>query len=254
MKIHHFRNATMVIETNNKVILVDPMIGPRGTMPSFTLFRFKARKNPIVPLPDSCQGILKKVTHCLITHRHPDHLDKAAENYLIKHQIPVYCSIKDKNALIKKGLTVVDTIDYWKRSNFLGGEIEGIPARHGYGFIAKPMGNVMGFYIKLPNEPSIYLSSDTIYTPAVNKVLKEYQPDLAVVAGGSAQLDVFQPLLMRMDDILKFIKKAPRKVLINHLEAVNHCPTTRKELKAILTEKQLLDKVYIPDDGMVITL
>ncbi|WP_316928806.1 hypothetical protein [Epilithonimonas tenax] len=31
MKIHHLRNATLVIETEDKVILVDPMLGKKGT-------------------------------------------------------------------------------------------------------------------------------------------------------------------------------------------------------------------------------
>ena len=38
LSIHHIRNATLVIETENEVILVDPMLGPKGTMPSFTFF------------------------------------------------------------------------------------------------------------------------------------------------------------------------------------------------------------------------
>lgn len=252
MKIQHFRNATMTIEVNNKVILVDPMIGPTGTMPTFTLFRFKARKNPIVPLPELCNPILKRVTHCLITHQHPDHLDKAAEEYLVQEKIPVICSIKDEKDFKKKGLNVIQTIDYWKRVDFLGGKIEGIPARHGYGFIAKPMGNVMGFYIELPNQPSIYLSADTIYTDAVDKVLKQYKPEISVVACGTAQLDIFKPLLMKMDDIIKFVTNSPKKVIANHLEAVNHCPTTRVELKEKLEENGLLEKTFIPKDGELI--
>lgn len=244
----------MVIEADNKVILVDPMLGEQGTMPTFTFFRFKARKNPIVPLPESCRPILEKVTHCLITHQHPDHIDNAAIDFLKAQNIPVTCSVKDEKAFKKKGLNIVQSIDYWKRTDFLGGKIEGIPARHGYGFVAKPMGNVMGFYMELPGQPSIYLSSDTIYTEAVDKVLKQYQPDISVVACGTAQLDVFKPLLMTMEDILKFTKNAPAKVIMNHLEAVNHCPTTRKGLKQVLKEHQLLERSYIPEDGEWIEL
>jgi L-ascorbate metabolism protein UlaG (beta-lactamase superfamily) len=254
MKIQHFRNATMVIEVNDKVILVDPMIGPMGTMPTFTFFRFKPRKNPIVPLPDICRPILERVTHCLITHQHPDHIDKKGERYLSQRKIPVICSIKDEAAFKKKGLNVVQTIDYWKRVDFLGGKIEGIPAQHGYGFVAKPMGNVMGFYIELPNQPSIYLSADTIYTDAVDKVLKQYKPDIGVVACGTAQLDIFKPLLMTMDDIIKFVENSPKKIVANHLEAVNHCPTTRKGLKEELSNNGLLDKTYIPEDGELIEI
>lgn len=251
MKIHHFRNATLVIEANGHVILVDPMLGPKASMPTFTFFRFKARRNPIVALPDSCRPILERVTHCLITHLHPDHLDPAAETYLKERKTPIICSSKDEKALLKKGLNVDQTIDYWKRVDCLGGQIEGIPARHGYGFIAKPMGNVMGFYLALPQQPSIYLSADTIYTEAVDKVLNSYQPDISVVAAGAAQLDVFQPLLMRMEDIVKFVRNAPGKVIANHLEAVNHCPTTRTGLQATLEQQGLRDKTLIPLDGEV---
>lgn len=96
MKIHHLRNATMIIEANDKVILVDPMLGPKGSMPPFTFFRFKPKKNPTTELPESSKSILNKVTHCLITHLHPDHLDKEAEKLLKEKSIPIFCSIKDE--------------------------------------------------------------------------------------------------------------------------------------------------------------
>ncbi|MEM1320287.1 MAG: MBL fold metallo-hydrolase [Bacteroidota bacterium] len=249
MKIHHFRNATFIIEVADKFILVDPMIGPVGTMPTFTFFRFKAKKNPIVPLPENCKPLLEKVTHCIITHQHPDHIDQEGERFLSERQIPVYCSIKDEAAFRKKGFNIVQTIDYLKRIPAFGGQIEGIPARHGYGFIAKPMGNVMGFYLELPDAPSIYISSDTIYTDAVENVLLNYRPDISIVAAGTAQLDIFQPLLMRMEDILKFVRQAPGKVIANHLEAVNHCPTTRTGLRAELIRHKLSERVFIPEDG-----
>jgi L-ascorbate metabolism protein UlaG (beta-lactamase superfamily) len=250
MKVHHLRNATLVIETSEKVILVDPMLGKKGTAgPTFTLFRFKPQRNPIVDLPNNAMDIVEKTTHCLITHLHPDHLDRDAENFLRTKQIPVICSIKDEVALRKKSLNVTQTVDYWKMTEFLGGKIQGIPAVHGYGFVAKPMGNVMGFYIELPNEKSIYLSADTIYTDDVHKVLNELKPEISVVACGTAQLDIFQPLLMTITDILKFVKNAPSQVIANHLEAVNHCPTTRNQLKNEISKIGLSEKIFIPNDG-----
>ncbi|MEN8126164.1 MAG: MBL fold metallo-hydrolase [Bacteroidota bacterium] len=254
LKIHHFRNATMVIETEKDVILVDPMLGKKGSWAPLTFFRFKAQKNPIIPLPSVCQEILKKVTHCLITHRHPDHLDKKAERFLIDKNIPITCSIRDEKAFKKKGLNIVRPINYWEKDDFLDGVIEGIPAKHGYGFISKPMGNVMGFYIELPNQKSIYISADTIYTNAVDKVLKEYKPDISIVACGTAQLDLFNPLLMKMNDILKFVKNSPKEVIANHLEAINHCPTTRAELKKELELSNLIEKVKIPFDGEILDM
>ena len=249
MKIHHLRNATFVIEAGEKFILIDPMLGDKGTLAPFTLFRYKARKNPLVPLPNDSQVILDKVTDCLITHLHPDHLDKVGEKFLNERNIPVMCSIKDEKELKKRGLNVKMGLEYWKKQDYLGGEIWGIPAKHGYGWISSPMGNVIGFYLELVGFPSIYISADTIYTDDVDKVLTELKPDISVVASGTARLDIGQALLMKKNDILKFVENSPKKVFANHLEALNHCPTTRDELKKELSKKGLLDKVYIPNDG-----
>jgi len=250
MIIHHLRNATMLIEHENHVLLIDPMIGAKGTAaPPFSVWRFKPLKNPTVDLPAGAMTLIKKTTHCLITHLHADHLDKAGIAFLADQQIPVTCSVLNEKELKKKGLKVVNAIEYWQTSKFLDGSIEGIPARHGYGFVAKPMGHVMGYLIKFHNAPSVYLSSDTVFTSDVKKVLNQYQPDISVVACGAAQLDMFQPLLMTMTDILRFIKEAPHKVICNHLEAVNHCPTIRGELRSNLVDHGLLKKTWIPQDG-----
>lgn len=249
MKVHHLRNATFVIEAGGKFILVDPMLGNKGTLAPFTLFRFKARKNPLVSLPDNSQEILDKVTDCVITHLHPDHLDKVGEKFLTKKNIRLVCNSADESALRKKGLNVVNVLEPWKPQDYLGGKIVGIPAKHGYGWISGPMGKVMGFHIELPNEPSIYISADTIYTSDVAKVFSELKPEIAVVAAGSARLDFGKPLLMTMDDILKFVENAPQKVIANHLESLNHCPTTRKQLKEELVKRNLLKKAFIPNDG-----
>jgi L-ascorbate metabolism protein UlaG (beta-lactamase superfamily) len=240
----------MIIESKDHRILIDPMIGEKGTAaPPFSFIRFKPVKNPILDLPWGAMDLIKKTTHCLITHLHADHLDKAAIEFLKEEQIPVTCSHLNEKELKSKGLNVVLSIEYWKASAFLGGTIKGIPARHGYGYVAKPMGHVMGYFFDLPEEPSLYLSSDTIYTKDVKKVLLQYQPDISVVACGSAQLDLFKPLLMTLEDILKFVHDAPAQVICNHLEAVNHCPTTRAILKETLKQHTLLSKSWIPDDG-----
>lgn len=249
MKIHHLRSATFVIEANNNFILVDPMLGQKGSLPPFAFFRHKPRKNPLVEMPHNCDAILEKVTHCVITHVHPDHLDDAGIKFLKERNIPVVCSVKDENGLKKKGLNITSSLDYLKKEAYLDGTIVGIPARHGYGFIAKPMGNVMGFVIELKNQPSIYISADTIYTDVIDQVLENYKPALTVVASGAAQFDLGKPLLMYPKDILRFIKNSPNKVYANHMEAVNHCPHTRENLKKTLEENDLLDKVFIPEDG-----
>ena len=249
MTIHHLRNATFVIETKAAVILVDPMLGPRGFGAPFTMFRFKPKRNPLVNLPESAPSILDKVTHCLITHLHPDHIDPTAIEFLKTRNIPVVCSFTDAKVLKKKGLTIDKVLNYWEPADYLGGRIIGVPAIHGYGFVKHIAGKVMGFHLELPGEPSIYISSDTVYTDHVDRALKEFKPEISVLAAGKAQLDIGQPLLMHEADQVKFVQNSPGRVFANHMEALNHCPHTRADLRRLLQQNGLLAKVDIPEDG-----
>lgn len=261
MKIHHLRSATFVIESNDKIILIDPMLGDKGTLPPFSVFRFSAKKNPTVDLPSNASEILDKVNNALITHsqtfgfkplQHGDHLDSAGEQFLIANNIPVVTPAKDKAYLERYRLTVELGLESWKRTPYLGGHITAIPAQHGHGWIHKVMANGCGFFLELPNEPSLYISGDTVLTDDVRKVLSELKPDITVVATGQAQMDVGQPLLMSSDEIVTFIRLSPNKVICNHMEALNHCPLDRETLRRSLRAEGLLDKVLIPDDGEVL--
>ncbi|SMO80487.1 MBL fold metallo-hydrolase [Gracilimonas mengyeensis] len=249
LKIHQLRNATIVLEVNDQKILVDPMLGDQASMPPFAFIRYKAHKNPTVPLPNNADETLKDITHCVITHNHPDHLDNAGEAFLKEHDIPVWCSYKDVETFKKRGLRIKQPVKYWKKSDFAKGTIEGIPARHGYGMVAKLLGNVMGFYIQFRHAPSVYLTSDTIYTRPVNYVLSKYKPAVCVVPGGLARFDLFKHLIMNENDLLNFTDHAPGKVIINHLEAINHCPATRAGLRDLFDQAELENKVLIPEDG-----
>lgn len=258
MNIHHLRNATCVIEAAGRKILVDPMLSNMGELPPFSFLRYKARRNPIVPLPPEAQQILEGTSHCLITHsqtfgiralQHSDHLDSKGEAFLKEHNISVICRADDAPYLKKHGMRVELSLDYWQQQSFEGGLIITVPAQHGHGWNHHLMANGAGFFLDLPGEPSLYIGGDTVLTVDVERALEEYQPDISILAAGSAQLDVGPPILMCIDEIIRFIEKAPGKVILNHLEALNHCPTTRKQLRDILSRERLLEKTFIPEDG-----
>lgn len=263
MKIHHLRSATFVIESNEHFILIDPMLGKKGSIPPFSLFRFKAQRNPTVELPKQADAILHKVTHAIVTHsqtfgvkalQHTDHLDSTGESFLIQGDIPVVTPKKDQAYLEKHGLTVSHGVDDWQTMDFLGGSITAIPAQHGHGWIHKVMANGSGFFIALPNEPTLYISGDTVLTADVKRALKELKPAITVVASGSAQMDVGQPLLMATDEVIEFMQLSPGKVIANHMEALNHCAMDRKTLRLTLEQQGLNSKVLIPYDGETIEL
>lgn len=258
MKIHHLRSATFIIESGDKFILIDPMLGKKGSMPPFSVIKAKPAKNPTVEMPANAESMLDKVTHTLITHsqtfglkalQHGDHLDPAGEKFLASRNIPVATPAKDKAYLEKYGLTVSWGIEDWQTIDFLGGKLTAIPAQHGHGWIHKVMANGVGFYLELPNEPSIYISGDTVLTSDVKRALTELKPDITVVAAGRARMDVGQPLLMSTDEVMEFIRLSPKKVIANHMEALNHCAVTRPILRESIKENGLLEKVLIPADG-----
>jgi len=228
------------------------MLGKKGAAGPLTLFRFKPRRNSLVELPANTEALLQKVTHCLITHLHPDHIDPDGIAFLKERKIPVVCSQLDQRKLKKKGLNIELALAYDKPERYLGGKLVGIQAIHGYGFVKKIAGNVMGFHLELPDDKSVYISSDTVYTDYVDQALKTYQPDITVMAAGMARLDIGDYLLMNQADLLKFVQNSPQRVLANHMEALNHCPHTREDLRQLLQKHGLQAKVDIPEDGEVV--
>lgn len=254
MKLSFLRNATLVINSGDHHILVDPMLSPPGSLMSMARFRHKSKRNPLVHLPSNSEDVLASVTSCIITHcqlGHVDHLDRDGIRMLHDRGIPTFCREGDVTYLAKKGIGATP-LTMNKRQPYLGGTITPIPTKHGYGWISRLMGPGVGYVIELPGEPSLYLSGDTVLTGCVRDTLREMKPDISVVAAGGASLDIGQPILMRLDDVLEFIELAPGHVIANHLEAVNHCPVTRRQLLDAARKKGLAEKLSIPADGEVL--
>ena len=226
--------------------------------PPFSRIKHKAQNNPLVPLPTNASELLSKVTHTLVTHSqkwgiealtHTDHFDVAGRTFLQKNQVPVTTLKNDTPYMKKHNINVTTELEYWKKVPYLDGTITAVPAKHGHGFIHNLMANGAGLFIELKDEPSLYISGDTVLTKDVKKALKEFKPDITVVAAGNASIDVGGDILMPIEEIVEFIRLSPSKVIANHMEALNHCPITRNELREVLSENNLSDKVYIPNDG-----
>ncbi len=263
MKLHHIRNATFIIQSKNKFILIDPMLSNKGELPPFSVFKHKIQKNPIVELPKNTNELLSKVTDCLITHsqtfgikalQHLDHLDTKGEDFLKSKNIPITTVKKDEAYLKNYDLNIIDGIDYWEKKEFLGGYITAVPALHGYGWINKIMANGAGYFLELKDEPSIYICGDTVLTEDVKKAINKFKPDIVVAAAGNASLDIGKSLLMTLDEVVKLVKLSPKKIVANHMEALNYCDITRDILIQILEKENLLEKVYIPDDGELLEI
>ena len=244
MKIHHLRNATMIMTIGEHRLLVDPMLSAPASFPGFKLFGGGRQKNPLVALPPEADAALDTVTDVLITHEHPDHLDPAAIRWISERNLPVWAGGVDAPNLEKKGL-IVEVL----RNGSLGMAVERIPARHGRVLIGWMMGPVSGFFLAHPEEPSIYLTSDAVMSDTVVEAIDRLQPDLIIAPAGAANFGAFGDILFSVDELLTLIKRAPGAVILNHLESLDHCPTTRRDLRERVRAEGLDEKVHIPEDG-----
>ncbi|OOG80828.1 Zn-dependent hydrolase [Pseudomonas sp. A25(2017)] len=252
MNIQQIRNATLILEFGPYRVLVDPMLAGQGTLPPLRLFG-ATQRNPLVALPASTAQALETVTHCLITHcqkGHFDHLDRAAKRWLREKQIPVICTPHDAPYLNKRGLNVQALAQaHDQPTPFLGGTIRTVRCTHGLGLVGKLMEHGVGYLIELPGEPSVYLTGDTVLTPTVCEFVLRHQPQVSVVPAGGARFDLGGDIIMGIDETLEFTRLARGTVVANHLEAISHCPTTRKALAAAAVKAGVADRLLIPEDG-----
>lgn len=243
MRLHHLRNATLSIATGDHRLILDPMLARAGSMPGFRVTGDR-RPNPLVPMPNSAEAALDEATAVVVTHEHPDHLDKPGIAWIRERGLPVWAARVDAPNLRRKGLDVHDMDD-----GLLGMPIEIVPAQHGHGLSAFLMGPVSGFFLAPEGEPSLYVTSDAVWSDAVGDALARLRPDIVVAPAGSANAGIGGDILFSVDELVRLVREAPGHVVLNHLEALDHCPTTRAGLRERLQREGLLDRVWIPEDG-----
>jgi len=255
MKITQIRNATILVEVMVKGkahgILVDPMFAPKGAIPSLKYATKSRRKNPLVELPLNMDELKKRVTCCLITHcqkGHFDHLDRAATKWLRDNNLPVYCSTQDSEFLRKKGLEI-HSLDPSLENSFLSGSIDLIPCLHGEGLIGKVMAHGYGYHIQLADEPSLYVTGDTILTNTVESFITRTQPDAVVLPAGGASFDLGGEIIMGLPEAIRIGGLAKGLVITNHLEALDHCPVTRESIQSEVRLKGWGHRFFVPMDG-----
>lgn len=248
MQIQQLRNATMLVSFGPHHLLVDPMLAEVEAMPGFKAFGGGRRRNPRVPLPPQTTAALEQATGLLITHEHPDHFDGAGRRWARAAGLPVWANRIDVPRLRRKGLDARAIED-----GSLGIDVEVVPSRHGRGLLGYLMGPVAGYVLAPVGEPSLYITGDSILTDTVRDAIERLRPDVVVAPAGAANMGLGGDILFSVDELVELVRLAPGTVVFNHLEALDHCPTTRAGLRERMRAEGLLDRVRIPEDGAVLT-
>lgn len=250
MKIHQLRNATIIVHLGDRKLLIDPMLSDKGAFKGFVREGEGYQPNPIVELPDRSADALKEVTDCVITHcqgGHFDHIDSAGVEFLNTYDIPVWSVADDFDYLREQGLSPREFVD-----GTHGMTIAPIKARHGHGPEADMLGPGHGWFIAAPGEPSVFITGDTVLVDTVRNCIADMKPDIIVAPAGCANFGVGQDILFPLEDLVELAKIAPGKVVFNHMEALDHCPTKRTDLRTMMDNEGIGEKVLIPADGELI--
>lgn len=249
MKIRQIRNATIIVEYAGKSFLMDPWLQDKGkgaTAPSPDPQK-NTMASPLVDLPCSIEEILQGIDACIITHIHPDHF---TEEYLPKEMMMIVQNKKDAEKLKEMGF--LNTKVFYENTMIFGDvSLTKTVGQHGENEqVAAMIGTICGIVFEHPSEKKLYIVGDSVWYEGIEKNLTKCQPDYVVLNVCDARLEGLGRLVMNEEEVVSVCKAIPNaKVIISHMDTVNHAFLSREKLKSYLTEKGMMDNVLIPADG-----
>jgi L-ascorbate metabolism protein UlaG (beta-lactamase superfamily) len=222
MQLRLVRHATLLLETSLGHILVDPMLRAARTSPPIENTP-DPRPNPLVELPIPLAEVVRDVDLCVVTHLHRDHFDD-----LLPREIPILTQPESAAELRRRGYADVATSHP---------SIAMTRGLHG----TEELGPVSGWVVD-----GIYIAGDTVWCDDVERALREHEPHTVVNAGG-AHFVGGPTIVMDASDVRRVREATEERVVVVHLEAINHCVEGREVYRAIAG-------VLVPADGETIEL
>ena len=251
----HIRNAAARIEYAGSVFLVDPFLAVKGAYPGFEGTPNSDKRIPLIDMAEPAQEVVRGIDAVILTHTHLDHWDEAAREILPK-DIPFFVqNAGDARTIREQGFTNVMVVG--KNTPFRNVKISRTLGQHGpdelYSVPARAefAGDAMGFILQADEEKTLYVVGDTTWHPFVEVALRTYNPDIIVMNTGYAMVNgINGSLIMGKDDILRMYKTMPEaKIIAVHMDAVNHTMVSSEEVRELVREHGLNDRVYVPREG-----
>lgn len=239
--------------------MVPLQLAEKGRYPGFVGTFNSQLRNPLVDLPTTKEDVLKDADAIIVTHTHLDHWDEVAQQ-TIRKDIPIFTqNDADAEAIRKKGFTDVRVLT--NGTVFKNVTLQNIEDTHGTQAmydnptVGTVLGDSMGVVFSEPNEKTTYLMGDTVWTPRINKTLRQYNPDIIIMNTGYAKLLGYnEGIIMGTADVAKAAAIMPNASIITvHMDAINHCTVSRANMRDFVHQMKLDDKVYVPNDGESVT-
>ncbi|PTA68529.1 MBL fold metallo-hydrolase [Deinococcus arcticus] len=241
MRVQLIRNATLRLTYAGHTLLVDPFLADIHTQPSLA----GRSLNPTVALPLPADEVVRGAELALVSHLHLDHIDLTPPR--LPPHLPLLAQPGDVAALRAAGFTAVQGLD--RDTIWSSIHLSRTGGTHGTGRVGQAMGEVSGFVLRAPGEPTLYLAGDTIWTDEVRAQIETHAPDVIVTHSGGARL---QDTLIIMDtaQTLALAAAAPQATVVAvHLDAYDHMTVTRQTLRAAAQQAGLGRRLLVPGDG-----
>lgn len=256
MQLTQIRNATLILDYAGQRLLIDPFFGEKHAYPSFT----GASQNPTVDLPMPIEQIIDGVTGIIVTHLHNDHFDAPAREALNK-SLPLFCQPGNEAKITEYGFTDVTPVTEAGHT-WNGITITRIGGHHGIGAVENLMGMVSGFVFQAADEPTVYLTGDTVLCGEVREAISVHQPDVIISNSGGAMWadpeNDSQRVYILFDEAetVELARLASgARVVITHIEALDHCTVTRASMRSAADDAGIpAERLLIPVDGETVTL
>lgn len=233
-----------------RMVLLDPYLAAPFTLPSFT----GRSPNPMVPLPCPPEEVVAGVEMVLVSHLHTDHFDAAAREHL-PGSIPVFCQPGDADRIRAMGFAAVHPIE--DQANWSGIELRRMPARHGTSpAILLVMGDVSGFVLQAPGEPTVYWAGDTVWTADVAHAIERWRPGVIITHSSGAVWGDRELIVMDAEQTVAVCRAAPDSFVVAvHMETLDHGTVSREALRSAAKREGVHSgQLVILNDGEVLAI
>ncbi|MBK8899912.1 MAG: MBL fold metallo-hydrolase [Anaerolineaceae bacterium] len=244
MKMQLIRNATLRVTYAGHTFIIDPYLAPKHSLPSYT----GRSLNPLVDLPLSPHEVIAGIETAVVSHLHTDHFDPLAQELLPKGT-KIFCQPKNEARIREIGFVEVVPVTTTVRWQAI--TIHRTPGRHGSSeAILRAMGEVSGFVFEADNEPTVYWAGDTVWYDAIRENIDQWRPDIIITHSGGAVWGDNELIIMDAQQTVALCEYAPEAIVVaTHMEALDHCLTSREALRNYAREHGIQDEqLRIPED------